>query len=161
MKAQSHTPSQSATHAAHRLDVFLGGSCNPTTWRHDIAIPMLDRAGVTYYNPQADNWSPELVDVETRAKDHADQLLFVIDSDTRAIASILEATEAICTDRAVSLVVKNVDPVRRPEFESEAKDLNRARAYLRDLATRHNVRVYPSVTAAVAGIIATVQESAR
>jgi hypothetical protein len=159
MKAQGHTPSQSATPTAHRLDVFLGGSCNPTTWRHDIAIPMFGRAGVTYYNPQADNWSPELVDVEAQAKDHADQLLFVIDSGTRAIASILEATEAICADRAVSLVVQNVDPIRRPG--SEAKDLNRARAYLRDLATRHGVRVYPSVTAAVAGIIATVQESAR
>jgi raw len=161
MKAQGHTASQSATPTAHRLDVFLGGSCNPTTWRHDIAIPMLDRAGVTYYNPQVDNWTPELVDIEARAKDRADQLLFVVDSDTRAIASILEATEAICTGHAVSLVVKNVDTVKRPEFESEAKDLNRARAYLRDLATRHNVRVYPSVTAAVAGIIATVQESAR
>lgn len=31
--------------------VFLGGSCNPTTWRVDIAIPMLKKMGITYYNP--------------------------------------------------------------------------------------------------------------
>ena len=31
--------------------VFLGGSCNPTTWRQDVAIPTLGRARVTYYNP--------------------------------------------------------------------------------------------------------------
>ena len=33
-------------------DVFLGGSCNPTTWRRDTAMPQLEAAGTTYYNPQ-------------------------------------------------------------------------------------------------------------
>lgn len=32
-------------------EVFLGGSCNPTTWRSDVAIPTLDQMGITYYNP--------------------------------------------------------------------------------------------------------------
>ncbi|KAH9633987.1 hypothetical protein HF086_001189 [Spodoptera exigua] len=32
-------------------EVFLGGSCNPTTWRSDIAIPMLKKMGITYFNP--------------------------------------------------------------------------------------------------------------
>ncbi len=32
--------------------VFLGGSCNPTTWRRDVAIPELRKAGITFYNPQ-------------------------------------------------------------------------------------------------------------
>lgn len=31
--------------------VFLGGSCNPTTWRKNIAIPYLEKHGVTFYNP--------------------------------------------------------------------------------------------------------------
>ena len=35
-----------------REEVFLGGSCNPTTWRQDIAMPLLDKNGVNYYNPQ-------------------------------------------------------------------------------------------------------------
>ena len=30
-----------------RTSVFLGGACNPTTWRRDIAIPLLkDRVNV-------------------------------------------------------------------------------------------------------------------
>ena len=33
-------------------DVFLGGSCCKTTWRQDLAIPYLEKHGVTYYNPQ-------------------------------------------------------------------------------------------------------------
>ena len=32
-------------------DVFLGGSCNPTTWRKDEAIPLLDSLGISYFNP--------------------------------------------------------------------------------------------------------------
>lgn len=35
----------------HNYDVFLGGSCNPTTWRKDLAIPYLQDAGVSFYNP--------------------------------------------------------------------------------------------------------------
>lgn len=32
-------------------EVFLGGSCNPTTWRADVAIPALDELGISFYNP--------------------------------------------------------------------------------------------------------------
>ena len=31
--------------------VFLGGSCNPTTWRSDVAIPFFKQHSITYYNP--------------------------------------------------------------------------------------------------------------
>lgn len=32
-------------------EVFLGGSCNPTTWRADTAIPALNELGISFYNP--------------------------------------------------------------------------------------------------------------
>lgn len=32
-------------------EVFLGGSCNPTTWRADVAIPTLKDLGISFYNP--------------------------------------------------------------------------------------------------------------
>lgn len=32
-------------------EVFLGGSCNPTTWRADVAIPTLEKLGISFYNP--------------------------------------------------------------------------------------------------------------
>lgn len=62
--------------------VFLGGSCNPTTWRVDIAIPMLEEANISYYNPQVDEWTPDLVEIEAEAKDNAHVLFFVIDNET-------------------------------------------------------------------------------
>lgn len=133
-------------------DVFLGGSCNPTTWRADIAIPVLGRAGVSFYNPQTEDWSPELVQAEARAKAAAGTCLFVIDAQTRAIASMLEAAELIGDGRDVALVVQDMPD--GTEVDStvitgrELKDLNRARAYLRDIADRHQVAVHPDVTAA-------------
>lgn len=32
-------------------EVFLGGSCNPTTWRADVAIPLLNKLNISFYNP--------------------------------------------------------------------------------------------------------------
>jgi len=73
--------------------VFLGGSCDPTTWRFDIAVPELSRARIPFFNPQIEDWHPNLIQLEAKAKELCDVLLFVIDSKTRAIASMLEATE--------------------------------------------------------------------
>ena len=138
------------------MSVFLGGSCNPTTWRKDVAIPALDKAGISYYNPQVDDWSPELVEVEARAKQDADALLFVIDAQTRAIASMLEAAEAITAGRHVVLAVLDIADGTgiggQAVTGAELKDLNRARAYLRDIASRHGTQVFGSVEEAVKSI---------
>lgn len=73
-----------------RHEVFLGGSCNPTTWRVDTAIPALHDAAVTYFNPQVEEWFPELIEIEEQAKMAATLLLFVVDNQTRAISSMVE-----------------------------------------------------------------------
>lgn len=75
----------------NKLQIFLGGSCNPTTWRQSVAIPYLELNGITYYNPQVDNWSPEVVHIERNAKQNAQVLLFVIDRQTRSTVSIVES----------------------------------------------------------------------
>lgn len=36
-------------------EVFLGGSCNPTTWRADVAIPLLNKLNISFYNPVSDS----------------------------------------------------------------------------------------------------------
>lgn len=59
-KAELRT--QRSTTSAY--DVFLGGSCNPTTWRKDVAIPHLKGRGITFYNPQQANWVPEMIELE-------------------------------------------------------------------------------------------------
>ena len=120
--------------------VFLGGSCNPTTWRKDIAIPILEAAKITYYNPQVDEWTPDLMQIEAHAKRDAEMLFYVVDANTRAVASMNEVVECICRNRKIVLVVQNMEAsneLTRDEAGSEAllKDLNRGRDYLR-YATR-------------------------
>eukprot|EP00854_Cymbomonas_tetramitiformis_P008426 gene8426-10012_t len=55
--------------------VFLGGVDKPAQWREDIAEPMLEAAGISYYNPQAEKWVPELAQEVAEAR-RAAKLLF-------------------------------------------------------------------------------------
>lgn len=139
--------------------VFLGGSCNPTTWRKNSAIPVLEANGVSFYNPQVEDWHEGLVQLEADAKAESEILLFVIDKDTRAIASILEATEYTVAGREVFLVVDNMGDGVEVDGEQitgrQLKDLNRARAYLRDLVSRYsNARIFGTVEEAVQAAVA-------
>lgn len=144
-------------------DVFLGGSCNPTTWRSEIAVGEFKEADVSYYNPQRDDWSPALVALEAHVKKNCLILLFVIDKMTRAIASMLEAAEYISTGRHVVLAVQNVE--LGTEFfgtevsEGEIKDLNRARSYLLDVALRHGVSYFTSPNCVKEAIASVIQKT--
>merc|ERR1712093_796708 len=91
------------------MSVFLGGSCNPTIWRSKVAIPLLESAHVDYFNPQVKEWSEELLAKEQQAKQEAAVLLFVIDGDTRALMSMLEAVEFVVSGRDVVLAVNSVE----------------------------------------------------
>lgn len=139
--------------------VFLGGSANPTTWRKDIAIPLLDKHGITYFNPQVDEWHAGLVKIENDAKSNANVLLFVIDNVTRGIASIAEAAFLMGRRRKVYLVVqyfeesdfnsKNGTETINGIRKSEMKDLNRGRTYIEDMAKMNNIPVFKSIKTSV------------
>jgi len=159
-----------------KKQVFLGGSCNPTTWRADIAVPALEAAGVAFYNPQVEDWSGQdaiykaqgilggIAKVDSDEKEASEVLLFVIDNKTRAIASILEATEYAVKGRNVALVVSKIADgaviTNQTITGGELKDLNRARVYLMDVASRNpnNVVVYPDVESAVKGVIEVLKQ---
>ena len=119
--------------------VFLGGSCNPTTWRQDVAIPMLEKAGVTFYNPQVDKWHSSLVALEAQAKKDADVLLFVVDGQTRATASMIEIVGQVGKERTVVACFSDIPDGMEISGETvtgrQLKDLNNARKYCKDEAT--------------------------
>ncbi|XP_065181778.1 streptococcal hemagglutinin-like [Sycon ciliatum] len=159
--------------------VFLGGSCNPTTWRSDIAIPWLDSCNVTYFNPQVDDWYPELIDIEREAKRRASLLLFVVDDQTRAVASLVEAAYLIGLGRLVVTVVRLVSssPATAPTpaaassssqikdsisvCDSEVSDLNNARAFLLDIAENSGTFVFSEVREAMLCVTELFQEHRR
>ena len=66
VRGKGELRTQRSTTSAY--DVFLGGSCNPTTWRKDTAIPHLKGRGITFYNPQQANWVPEMIELEHQVK---------------------------------------------------------------------------------------------
>lgn len=141
-----------------QCSVFLGGSCNPTTWRREEAIPVLESNNISFFNPQVDEWKPELVAVEAKAKETAKCVLFVIDNNTRSIVSMNEAVEYIFRNHnVVVLVVQTLSEgtmvAGEALFASEAKDLNHARQYLRNIAERSNVPCFERVTDAVNALV--------
>merc|ERR1711907_483400 len=131
-------------------EVFLGGTCGESTWRHKIAIPALTAAGVSYYNPQCGpgEWTPELIPIEAAAKDWASCQLFVITGETRGIASMIEAAELLA--RGVSIVLC---PEPYTANEPDNQDINRGRKYLLEVASRHGCAVHNSVAGATSEVI--------
>eukprot|EP00742_Colponemidia_sp_Colp-10_P010764 GILJ01011856.1.p1 GENE.GILJ01011856.1~~GILJ01011856.1.p1 ORF type:complete len:174 (+),score=10.89 GILJ01011856.1:41-562(+) len=132
------------------IDVFLGGACGTSTWRRDIAIPILEKHEMTYYNPQVEEWRPELMELEAAAQRDAQVLLFVIDDSSRGIASIVEAAYFIGLGRHVILVLDILH--RHSSFEGElvgtkeTEDINRGRKYLRKIAsTSRNCVVFQRI----------------
>ena len=66
-------------HMSLILSVFLGGSCNPTVWRKEISIPILQSEGVTYYNPvsmERERERNRQKDKGRQTKSHEKQTLF-------------------------------------------------------------------------------------
>ena len=77
-------------------DVFLGGSCGQEkSWR-DGPMRFFNEHKISFYNPDYGfgGWKEEFVAIERDAKDEAAVLMFVISSDTRGIASMIETAES-------------------------------------------------------------------
>lgn len=143
--------------------VFLGGACGTTTWRRDVAIPILEAAGVGYHNPQLGpgEWTPahEVLDMQTKAA--ADVLLFVISGRTRGVAGIAEVAYLLAAGRPLALVVEDVPQGAEfdgcPVGQAERDDLNRGRLFVRTMAREQGVRVFADVAAAAAHAVRLVR----
>uniref|UniRef100_A0A1B6BZG1 EF-hand domain-containing protein n=2 Tax=Clastoptera arizonana TaxID=38151 RepID=A0A1B6BZG1_9HEMI len=136
-----------------KQEVFLGGSCNPTTWRHDIAIPLLKNLGITYYNPQVAEWSAELIEQEYLAKQSATVLFYVIDRQTRNIVGMIEAANFAGARRKLVLVIDSYKPGQTVGGElissDEYEELNGGILMLQDLVERQGIPVFNNIPIAI------------
>uniref|UniRef100_A0A1Q3FKN2 Putative nucleoside 2-deoxyribosyltransferase like protein n=1 Tax=Culex tarsalis TaxID=7177 RepID=A0A1Q3FKN2_CULTA len=135
-------------------EVFLGGSCNPTTWRADIAIPTLNLLGITFYNPQVSEWTPDLLELEHRAKEKARVLFFVMDSQTRSTAGAIEVAHiAGKNSKRLVLVLLPYKPKQKILNETlsadEYMDLSRNQLLLRQLMKRRGLPVLDNIPLAL------------
>ena len=136
-------------------DVFLGGSCGPTTWRADAAIPFLKSQGITYYNPQQSNWVPEMIELEHQAKQTSQVLFFVLDEKTRNVVSMVEVSYLSGAGRRLIVVLSSY-PTSAPHSicgeeisVTECTDLNGAMTTVHDLVERGGTPVFASMTTAL------------
>ncbi|CAF4974366.1 unnamed protein product [Rotaria socialis] len=158
---QQEQQQQQEQERQQNYEVFLGGSCNPTTWRHDQAIPYFQSRSVSFYNPQVADWTPDLVEVEHRAKELAPLLFFVIDHDTRALASIVEVCYLAARGRSIIVVMNPMPEKNQTKFvqqkpstdekdnENDYENVCEARRTLRALLQSMNIPVFDDVRLAL------------
>jgi hypothetical protein len=149
--------------SSSECQVFLGGSCNPTTWREDLAVPALEEAGVTYYNPQAGNWNKEMIAIEEAAKNDARLALFVIDNQTRSISSMVETAYLAASGFEIVTVINDFTPTSTIGDHvlplDEVQDLNAAHDSLRDVLHREQVPLFNSIDMALNHIIELLRQN--
>ncbi len=71
------------------MKVFLGGTCNESTWRN-ILIPMLN---IEYFNPVVSDWTPACMEEELRQREICDLCLYVITPKMTGTYSIAEVVD--------------------------------------------------------------------
>lgn len=69
--------------------VFLGGTCNGSTWRDDL-IEMLE---IEYFNPVVEDWTPECMEEEERQRRLCSYCLYVITPKMSGVYSIAEVVD--------------------------------------------------------------------
>nr|XP_046914773.1 uncharacterized protein LOC124495438 isoform X2 [Dermatophagoides farinae]XP_046914774.1 uncharacterized protein LOC124495438 isoform X2 [Dermatophagoides farinae] len=150
----------------NKFDIFLGGSCNPTRWRLDLVMPELKKKCLTYYNPQVDHWGPELIEMESYAKQNSDVLFFVVDNQTRAIASMIEVAFIAASSRKLILVIIDLEPWSEQTTigddhicKEEYEYLRRGRQYLRDIVEREEIPIFCDISKALRSAIQILDEN--
>lgn len=69
--------------------VFLGGTCNNTTWRDEL-IKLLN---INYFNPVVDDWTPKCMEEEIKQRKTCDYVLYVITPKMTGVYSIAEVID--------------------------------------------------------------------
>ncbi len=71
------------------MKVFLGGTCNESTWREQLK-PMLE---IDYFDPVVPDWTPEAQQEELRQRESCDFVLYTITPRMTGVYSIAEVVE--------------------------------------------------------------------
>ncbi|XP_050521786.1 uncharacterized protein LOC126894657 isoform X2 [Daktulosphaira vitifoliae] len=143
----------------HNYEVFLGGSCNPTTWRKDVAIPFLLEAGISFYNPQVDHWSQDLIEIEFMAKENASILFYVIDRQTRNVVSAIEAANFVGSQKNLVMVIHPQDTTSRiivageQISSSESCDIDEALAIMYKITHKEGILVFENIPQALNRVV--------
>ena len=129
--------------------VGLFGTCGGSTWR-DPFMKMLEEQGIAYFNPQVDNWTPDLADIEAWHLANDRLILFPVTDETFGFGSLaetgfsLQSALALNTNRFVMLyIAPAVNPALAASSPEQADASRRARKLaMAHLAKAQNPNVF-------------------
>lgn len=127
------------------MKIFLGGTCADTTWRDEL-MPLLDKAGIDYFNPVVKDWTPECQAIEEDEKNNKCNChLYVITKEmmgTYSIAEIINsAWQAVLYGTTVNYVVFAV--LNEGTWQKhERKSFDATMNMVRNIAPHNSVTCY-------------------
>lgn len=112
--------------------IGLFGTCGNSTWRTNF-INEFENAGVKYFNPQKNNWTPEDAKIEAEHLANDEIILFPILAETAGLGSLGEVGFSIL--QAIKLnsnrhIVVYIDPNCTIEDENLKKESIKMRALI-------------------------------
>uniref|UniRef100_A0A8W7PRT7 Uncharacterized protein n=1 Tax=Anopheles coluzzii TaxID=1518534 RepID=A0A8W7PRT7_ANOCL len=135
-----------------------GGVSRRFLQSHDLASgrshTTLDRLGISFYIPQVSHWTPDLIELEHRAKEKAKVLFFVLDSQTRSTAGAIEVAHIAGQNSKYLLLVllpysSRQKILNETLLEDEYMDLMSNQLMLRQLVLRRGLPVLDSIPTAL------------
>ena len=109
--------------------VFLGGTCNGSTWRDEL-IPMLDQNKIDAFNPVVETWDEEAQKNEDFHKANDDFTLYVLTPEMRGVYGVFEVAMDSCKrpGRVLACILnerdgKTFDPFVQKNMIKIKKDL--------------------------------------
>lgn len=72
--------------------VFLGGTCNESTWRSEMIIHLRDE-GIRYFDPVVDNWTEDCMAREIQERQNCAFCLYTITPKMTGVYSIAKVVD--------------------------------------------------------------------
>lgn len=118
--------------------VFLGGTCNNSTWRQEL----IKYLTIDYFNPVVDDWTSEHQQEEIRQREICDILLYVITPKMAGVYAIAELTDDANNhpEKTIFVLLKEND--ENKFTDSQFKSL----LAVANLCKRRNAEVYVNIT---------------
>lgn len=123
--------------------VGLFGTCGTSTFRQDLFIPEYEKLGIQYFNPQVDDWQPELADIESDHLAHDVVQCWPVLGSTYGGGSLAEQGYSIASSlRAPTPLPKFIIPLIEMELSDELTDdvARKESIRTRQLAATHMAR---------------------
>lgn len=110
------------------MRVFLGGTCNNSTWRDELTPKLL----VDWFNPVVDDWTEECYQEELKQREECDICLYTITPEMLGVYSIAEVVDD-SNKRPVKTIICYLREANGKRFDdSQWKSLNKVASMVID-----------------------------